>query len=643
MSPVHGFVLLLLFSKFMPLLLAAGDHGRCSFPCGYLGNLTFPFTITGRPDCGFLSIRNCSDDPHTPKYIQLQPNGGWVQVVTTYSLISSSTIRFATFQLRDKHFYDLLQNRSCEVFTNSYTLPLKSHFAAFRLLYNTSLFLCNKTLNVTNKNMSKYNACLGYDIYYNHFNKTDEDASQSSLKACKKVLLPIKDVPDANDPFTFVTGDVTVTVALTDQCSDCYYRKGGQCQLDSREQFSCANSYEETRKKMWKVATASTVVAAVLVVLMVLVCCFRTKIFYPLFWKENPTHRVIEGILKEHGPLTTARFSYLEVKKMTNSFRNKLGQGGFGSVYKGKLHDGRVVAVKILSVSKGNGEEFINEVVSISRTSHVNIIRLLGFCFDNTHRALIYEFMPNGSLDKFIYEDKNASKDVQHLDWKILNEDKNASKDVQHLDWKILNDIAIGIARGLEYLYRGCNTRILHFDIKPHNILLDEDFCPKIADFGLAKVCPRKESMVSIFGARGTAGYIAPEVFSRNFGAVSHKSDVYSYGMMILEMVGRRKNIKTKVDRSSEIYFPHWIYSRLESNSDLGLENVRNESEDEMVRKMTIVGLWCIQSHPSTRPTISKVMEMLESKVDLLQIPPKPFLSSPSPSPHNLSYESFNL
>jgi len=367
---------------------------------------------------------------------------------------------------------------------------------------------------------------------------------------------------------------------------------------------------------------ASTVVAAVVVVLMVLICCFRAKIFYPLFWRENPTHRVIEDILKEHGPLTTTRFSYLEVKKMTNSFRNKLGQGGFGSVYKGKLHDGSAVAVKILTVSKGNGEEFINEVVSISRTSHVNIIRLLGFCFDDTHRALIYEFMPNGSLDKFIYEDKIASKDVHQLDWKILN------------------DIAVDIARGLEYLYRGCNTRILHFDIKPHNILLDEDFCPKIADFGLAKVCPRKESMVSIFGARGTAGYIAPEVFSRSFGVVSHKSDVYSYGMMVLEMVGRRKNIKTKVDRSSEIYFPHWIYNRLESNSELGLENVRNESEDEMVRKMTIVGLWCIQTHPSTRPTISKVVEMLESKLDFLQIPPKPYLSSPPTSPTKLSYES---
>ncbi|QCE08596.1 somatic embryogenesis receptor kinase 1 [Vigna unguiculata] len=600
----------------MPLLLAAGDQGRCppSFHCGYLGNITFPFTISGRHDCGFLSIGNCDDhDPHKPKFIQLQANETWVQVVGISQLLISPTTRLATFQFRDKHFYDLLLNRSCEAFTNTYTLPLISHLAVFRLLHNATLFLCNKTLNVTNINMSKYNGCLGYDLYYNHFT-TDDDA-------CESALFPITELA-ANHPFTFVTGDLTVMIELTDQCSDCYYRKGGQCQLDSREQFSCANSYEETRKKMSKVATASTVVAAVVVVLMVLICCFRAKIFYPLFWRENPTHRVVEDILKEHGPLTTTRFSYLEVKKMTNSFRNKLGQGGFGSVYKGKLHDGSAVAVKILTVSKGNGEEFINEVVSISRTSHVNIIRLLGFCFDDTHRALIYEFMPNGSLDKFIYEDKIASKDVHQLDWKILN------------------DIAVDIARGLEYLYRGCNTRILHFDIKPHNILLDEDFCPKIADFGLAKVCPRKESMVSIFGARGTAGYIAPEVFSRSFGVVSHKSDVYSYGMMVLEMVGRRKNIKTKVDRSSEIYFPHWIYNRLESNSELGLENVRNESEDEMVRKMTIVGLWCIQTHPSTRPTISKVVEMLESKLDFLQIPPKPYLSSPPTSPTKLSYES---
>lgn len=226
---------------------------------------------------------------------------------------------------------------------------------------------------------------------------------------------------------------------------------------------------------------------------------------------------------------------------MTNSFRDKLGQGGFGGVYKGKLLDGRPVAVKVLNESKGNGEEFINEVASISRTSHVNIVTLLGFCLEGQKRALIYEFMPNGSLEKFI-------------------QDGNLEKTNSHLGWEKLFQIAIRIARGLEYLHRGCNTRIVHSDIKPHNILLDEDFCPKISDFGLAKLCIRNESKISMTGARGTIGYIAPEVFSRNFGGVSHKSDVYSYGMMILEMNGGRNNNDVGVSQTSEMYFPHWIY-----------------------------------------------------------------------------------
>ncbi|XP_031261812.1 PR5-like receptor kinase [Pistacia vera] len=194
---------------------------------------------------------------------------------------------------------------------------------------------------------------------------------------------------------------------------------------------------------------------------------------------------------------------------MTNSFRDKLGEGGYGGVYKGKLLDGRNVAVKVLKEAKGNGEEFINEVASISRTSHVNIVALLGFCFEGSKRALVYEFMPNGSLEKFIYEKSMETN--------------------QKLTWENLYQIAVGIAQGLEYLRRGCSTRILHFDIKPHNILLDEEFCPKISDFGLAKICLKKESIISLTGTRGTIGYIVPEVVSRNFGEVSHKSDVYSY------------------------------------------------------------------------------------------------------------------
>ena len=122
-------------------------------------------------------------------------------------------------------------------------------------------------------------------------------------------------------------------------------------------------------------------------------------------------------------------------------------------------------------------------------------------------------------------------------------------------------------------MHRGCNTRILHFDIKPHNILLDENFCPKISDFGLAKLCPRKESIISMSDPRGTIGYVAPEVWNRNFGGISQKSDVYSYGMMLLEMVGVKKNINGKASQTSE-YFPDWIYNRLEQGIDLTTDGV---------------------------------------------------------------------
>ncbi|KAF6150444.1 hypothetical protein GIB67_023943 [Kingdonia uniflora] len=185
------------------------------------------------------------------------------------------------------------------------------------------------------------------------------------------------------------------------------------------------------------------------------------------------------------------RYHYSDIRRMTDSFKDKLGQDGFGGVFRGKLLDGQLVAVKVMRESKGDGADFMNEVASISRTSHVNVVSLLGFCFDRSKRALIYEFMPNGSLEKFIYKDKQLETSSS-------------------LPWEKLYENVIGVSRGLEYLHRGCNTRIVHFDIKPHNILLDEDFCPKISDFGLAKLCSTKESYVSMLDARGTVGYIAP-------------------------------------------------------------------------------------------------------------------------------------
>jgi interleukin-1 receptor-associated kinase 1 len=353
----------------------------------------------------------------------------------------------------------------------------------------------------------------------------------------------------------------------------------------------------------------------VVLLMCIIIFCFRGKLSIQevkfLFKAKNDKN--IEAFLKDHGnALLQKRYKFSEIKKMTNSFKIKLGQGGFGVVYKGKLCNGCLVAVKILNASKGNGEEFINEVASITRTSHVNIVTLLGFCFEGRKKALIYEFMSNGSLDKFIYN--------------------KGPETVTSLSWDNLHQIAKGIARGLEYLHRGCTTRILHFDIKPHNILLDENFCPKISDFGLAKLNLKKESIISMSGQRGTMGYVAPEMWNRHFGGVSHKSDVYSYGIMLLEMVGGRKNINADASHTSEIYFPHWVYSRLELGSDLRPDGIMDTEEDDIARRMTIVGLWCIQTFPNDRPTMSKVIEMLEGSMKSLEIPPKPLLSSPTRS-----------
>ncbi|KAK3440514.1 hypothetical protein EUGRSUZ_B00791, partial [Eucalyptus grandis] len=307
-----------------------------------------------------------------------------------------------------------------------------------------------------------------------------------------------------------------------------------------------------------------------------------------------------DGEMKIKGLVYSRRYTYEDIKRMTNSFKEKLGQGGYGCVYKGKLQDGQLVAVKLLKKLKGDAEEFFNEVASISRTSHVNVVNLLGFYFEGSKRALVYEFLPDGSLEKFIFNRRNTLELEQLL------------------------------THGLEYLHRGCNTRILHFDIKPHNILLDTNYCPKISDFGLAKICPRQESIVSMLGARGTPRCIAPKLFMKNIEGVSHKPDVYSYDMMILEMVGRSKNIEVMVDRTSETYFPHWVHQCLELREELGLHGIMNEGDEEIVKNMIVIGLWCIHINPRARPCMTQVVEMLKGSVEALQIPPKPSLSSPS-------------
>ncbi|KAJ8549809.1 hypothetical protein K7X08_033516 [Anisodus acutangulus] len=314
----------------------------------------------------------------------------------------------------------------------------------------------------------------------------------------------------------------------------------------------------------------------------------------------------IEGFLQAQNNFMPIRYNYSNIKRMTRGFKEKLGEGGYGSVYKGKLRSGRDVAVKMLSKPKAGGQDFMNEVSTIGRIHHVNVVGLMGYCVDRTKCALVYDFMPNGSLDKHI-----TSQEGSPL-----------------LSWQRKYDIILGVARGIEYLHRGCEIRILHFDIKPHNILLDENFIPKISDFGLAKLYPTDNSIVTLTAARGTIGYVAPELISRSIGAISYKADVYSFGMLLMEMLDLKRNVVANEETSSQ-YFPHWIYDKFNKGKEIVVDEEATDVENKIARKLSLVALWCIQTNPVQRPSMSKVVEMLEGEVEVLEVPPQPLQSQP--------------
>ncbi|CAO2198889.1 unnamed protein product [Urochloa humidicola] len=444
--------------------------------------------------------------------------------------------------------------------------------------------------------------------------------------------------------------------AAAGDCAACN-ASGGQCGYDAdADVFACICNDGSSRparcdakksgKKVILIVSLSSITLGLLLALLIILKFRRRLHSFTLpnimdRRRSNNDTANVEKLLQKYGALAPKRYRYSELKKITDSFKHKLGEGGYGAVFRGVLNGAgagnREVAVKVLHHSRPNGEEFLNEVISIGRTSHVNIVTLLGFCLEgSTRRALVYEYMPNGSLDKYIYSFGDPEAAAAALGWEALQE------------------IAGGIARGLEYLHEGCNTRIIHFDIKPQNVLLDGELRPKIADFGMAKLCDTKESILSMADARGTIGFIAPEVFSRGFGVVSVKSDVYSYGMLLLEMVAGGSNVKAYATEKSggddgELFFPLWVYDHL--LEDGGMLRVQSGGagaggdggEEEIARKMALIGLWCIQTVPASRPSMSRVLEMLERSVHELPMPPRPYHASPSNSPspsHPSSYPS---
>ena len=318
------------------------------------------------------------------------------------------------------------------------------------------------------------------------------------------------------------------------------------------------------------------------------------------------------------------RFTYSEIKAATNDFSNLIGKGGFGDVYKGELPDHRVVAVKCLKNVTGGDAEFWAEVTIIARMHHLNLVRLWGFCAEKGQRILVYEHIPCGSLDKYLFRvNKSHSNNNNHL------KDQSSPQQKPVLDWSMRYRIALGVARAIAYLHEECLEWVLHCDIKPENILLGDDFCPKISDFGLAKL-RKKEDMVTMSRRRGTPGYMAPEWITAD--PITSKADVYSFGMVLLELVSGIRNfeIQESVLRSEEWYFPGWAFDkmfkemRVEEILDAEIRNAYDSrTHFDMVNRMVKTAMWCLQDRPELRPTMGKVAKMLEGTVEILE-PKKP-------------------
>ncbi|KAL7219053.1 hypothetical protein ACSBR2_012180 [Camellia fascicularis] len=310
-----------------------------------------------------------------------------------------------------------------------------------------------------------------------------------------------------------------------------------------------------------------------------------------------------ERITTVYGSLVAFRYKYLQ--KATKNFSEKMGGGGFGSVFKGTLPDSTVIAVKKLESINQGEKQFRAEISTLGTIQHVNLVRLHGFCSEGKRKLLVYDYMQNGSLDSHLFHEKES---------KVL-------------DWKTRYQIALGTARGLAYLHEKCRDCIIHCDIKPANILLDVDFCPKVADFGLAKLLGREFSRV-LTTMRGTMGYLAPEWILGL--AITAKADVYSYGMMLFELISGRRNTDRSEERMVK-FFPIWASSVVIEGGDvLSLLDHRLEKhvDVEEVWRICKVACWCIQDDENDRPSMGQVVQILEGILDVNPSPIPPLLQA---------------
>ncbi|KAL6282796.1 hypothetical protein ACE6H2_013725 [Prunus campanulata] len=377
---------------------------------------------------------------------------------------------------------------------------------------------------------------------------------------------------------------------------------------------------EEAKKK----SNIKQTVIIIAVVLVVFVTIFSSICFF--FRVRKRRVKLEQDENSEHVSLVESlQYDFETIRSATDDFSdaNKLGRGGFGAVYKGRLLNGQPIAVKRLSKNSGQGDrEFKNEVMLLAQLQHRNLVRLLGFCLKAEERLLIYEYVPNTSLDHFIFDPNNH----------------------EHLDWETRYKIIGGIARGILYLHEDSRVRIIHHDLKASNILLDKDMNPKIADFGMARLFAIDQSQGDTKTVRGTYGYMAPEYV--NHGLFSVKTDVFSFGVLVLEIVSGKKIGSFQHGENEENLLTYaWRNWREETFQNI-IDPVLTISSQMETMRCIHIGLLCVQKNVVDRPTVASVVSMLNSQSLALPVPSQPAFcmhSTRSLSPYVSKHEPSNI